>query len=354
MAAAYDLRRLFYVSFVIVGVWTIFGVFNSSEFYQRTLEGGQPGVPIELLAVQLTSSLLWALFTPVIVFVTERLPLRKPHLLRNAIAMTAFVPLIAVIRAAVGAVVSELGDREEPNLAFTRYTIQIRYHRNIFLAVVIVGITWFILARRAAAERERNALALRTAVTNAELQRLRAAMQPRMMFATLDAIAEKATTDPTLADQMIVHLGDLLRTMVEFGKRTQVTLGEELEVIDRYFEIERARTGGTFTTRVDVEEELLGARVPPLLLHPLVESALFGTDTDSPQHMEILGRTQGSKLILEVLNDGPERIPAPDAVEETRGRLQQAFGTLATVAWRTEETRVVTELGMPLQFEVTA
>jgi hypothetical protein len=353
MEATYDLRRLFRVSLVIIGVWVIFGVFNSSEFYQRTVESGREPVLIELLAYQLSSSLAWAVFTPFIVFVAERLPLRKPHLLRNALLMTAFVPFIAVVRAATGGIINRLGDREPPTIEFTRYSVEVRYHRNIFLVLVIVGIAYFILAKRAAAERERNALALRTAVTNAELQGLRAAMQPRMMFATLDAIAEKVTTDPDLADQMIVHLGDLLRTMLAFGKRSSVTLGEELEVIDRYFEIERARTGGTFTTRVDVEEEVLAARVPPLLLHALVESALFGTGTDSPQRMEIIGRTQGINLILEVLNDDPERIPAPDAVEETRGRLQQAFGTSGAVAWRIEENRVVTELAMPLQLEVT-
>ncbi|HYK00427.1 MAG TPA: histidine kinase [Thermoanaerobaculia bacterium] len=352
--ATYDLRRLFRISFIIVGIWVIFAVFNSSEFYQRTVESGRDAVLIELLAYQLNSSLLWAVFTPFIVFVAERLPLRKPHLLRNALLMIAFVPFIAVVRAAIGAVINRLGDREPPNLQFTLYSIEVRYHRNIFLALVILGITYFIFAQRAAAERERNALALRTAVTNAELQGLRAAMQPRMMFATLDAIAEKVTTEPDLADQMIVHLGDLLRTMLEFGKRASVTLGEELEVIDRYFEIERARSGGAFTTRVDVEEEILAARVPPLLLHALVESALFGTDTDSPQRMEIHGRTEGSDLLLEVVNDDPKRIPAPDAIEETRARLQQAFGERATIAWRAGEKRAVTELSMPLQVEVPA
>ena len=355
MEQTYDLRRLFRTAFLIVAVWVIFGVFNSSEFYQRTVESGRPAVLSELLYYQINAGLLWAMFTPFIVYVTERLPLRKPHLLRNALLMAAFVPSIAVVRAAIGGVINRLGDREPPTVAFTRYSIAIRFHRNTFLVLVIIGITYFILARRAAAERERNALALRTAVTNAELQRLRAAMQPRMMFATLDAIAAKVTTDPDLADQMIVHLGDLLRTMLEFGKRSSVTLGEELEVIDRYFEIERARSGGAFTTRVDVEEDALAARVPPLLLHALVESALFGTDTDSPQRMEIIGRTQENSLILEVLNDDPKRrIPAPDAVEETRGRLQQAFGTGATVSWRLEENRVVTELAMPLQLEVPA
>ena len=353
-AATYDLRRLFRISFMIVGIWVIFGIFNSSEFYRRTVASGVEGVVLELLAVQLTSSFLWAMFTPIIVFVAERLPLRQPHLLRNAIGMAAFVPFIAVVRAAFGGVVNRLGDREPPTLAFALYSVEIRYHRNIFLVLVVLGITYFVFAKRAAADRERRALALRTAVTNAELQGLRAAMQPRMMFATLDAIAEKVTTNPALADQMIVHLGDLLRTMLEFGKRASVTLGEELEVIDRYFEIERARTGGAFTTRVDVEEELLGVTVPPLILHPLVESALFGTDTDSPQHMEIHGRTDGRDLLLEVVNDDPKRVPAPDAIEETRARLQQAFEGRAAISWRTGEKRAVTALSMPLHPEAPA
>jgi hypothetical protein len=353
-AATYDLRRLVRISFVIVGIWVIFAIFNSSDFYRRTVASGREAAIIELLAYQLNTSFLWAVFTPFIVFVAERLPLRKPNLLRNALLMTAFVPTAAVLRAAIGGIINRLGDQEPPTIQFTLYSIEVRYHRNIFLVLVIVGITYFILAQRAAAERERNAFALRTAVTNAELQGLRAAMQPRMMFATLDAIAEKVSTNPVLADQMIVQLGGLLRTMLEFGKRASVTLGEELEVIDRYFEIERARTDGAFTTRVDVEEELLGARVPPLLLHALVESALFGTDTDSPQHMEIHGRTEGSDLLLEVVNDDPKRVPAPDAIDETRARLQQAFGGRASIAWRAGEKRAVTELAMPLDLEVPA
>jgi len=351
---AYDLHRLVRISFLILGIWVVFAIFNTSDFYRRTVASGRDAVVIEIFAVHLAGSLIWAVLTPFVVFLAERLPLRQPHLLRNAIAMIAFVPFIAVVRAAIGAAVSRIGDREPPSLEFTIYSTAIRYHRNIFLTLVILGITYFVLAQRAAAERERNALALRTAVTNAELQGLRAAMQPRMMFATLDDIAEKVPTNPALADQMIVQLGDLLRTMLDFGKRASVTLGEELEVIDRYFEIERARTGGAFTTRVDVEEELLGTRVPPLLLHALVESALFGTDTDSPQHLEIHGRTEGRDLLLEVVNDDPKRLPAPDAIEETRARLQQAFGGRATIAWRTGEKRAVTELSIPLHLEVPA
>lgn len=350
-----DLRRLVLIALAIVAIWTVFGIFNSSEFYRRTVETGWQQPWPELIAYQLSASLIWAVFTPFIFFVAERLPLRPPHVFRNSIALLAFIPSVAVVRAVFGGIVSEVvGDRRAPALAFLQYSVTHRFHRNVFLVVVIIGVTYFILAQRGAAERERNALALRTAMMNAELQRLRASMQPRMMFATLDAIVEKIATSPDVADRMLIHLGDLLRTMLDFGKRPFVTLGEELEVIDRYFEIEKTRTEGAFTTRVDVEEEVLGAHVPPLLLHALIESALLPNGTESPQRLEILGRKQEDILILEILNDDSERAPSAEAIEETRARLRQAFSNDASVTWRREENRIVTELVMPFLAEAAA
>jgi LytS/YehU family sensor histidine kinase len=349
-----DWQRLLGISGIILVIWIVVAIFNSSEFYQRVMKSGSVQAWNEVVAFQLGAGLIWAVFTPFIIFLAERLPLEKPYALRNAIAMISFIPTIAVIRAAVGGVINELAEQHVPTLEFIEYSISRRFHTNVTLTVVIVGVTHLILAQRAAAARERNALALRTAVTNAELQRLRASMQPRMMFSILDAIAEKVTQNPAVADQMIVDLGDLLRTMLQFSKRESLTLSDELDIIDRYFELEKMRTAGAFTTRVDVEEDLLAARVPPLLLHALVESALLGHGTTSSQRLEIHGRTHDTKLIIEVLNDDPHRTPANEALEETRARLQQAFGDDATLTWRREGGRVVTELTMPLQLETAA
>ncbi|HEX8616832.1 MAG TPA: histidine kinase, partial [Thermoanaerobaculia bacterium] len=339
---------------IILTIWFAVAIFNSSEFYQRVVKGGREQPWIEVLAYQLSASLTWAVFTPFIIALAERLPLEKPYALRNALATLSFIPAIAVLRAAVGGVINELADQHVPSLEFIEYSISRRFHTNVTLVVVIAGVTHLILAQRAAAARERNALALRTAVTNAELQRLRASMQPRMMFAILDAIADKVTKDAAVADEMIVHLGDLLRTMLHFSKRPFLTLSDELDVIDRYFELEKMRTSGAFTTRVDVEEDLLPARVPPLLLHALIESALLGNDPGSPHRLEIHGRTDNDRLIIEVQNDHVHRTPPSEALDETRARLQQAFGNDATLTWRREDGRIVTELTMPLQSETAA
>lgn len=347
------LLHLAFVSLSIVFIWVVFGIFNSFEFHRRTIETGNLQPWPEPAMFQQTSSMVWALFTPIIIFIAERFPIRKPHRLRNAMVMLAITPVLAVIRAGSGGLINDLGEGRTPRLEFIAHSIDIRFYRYIYFILIIIGVTNLILAQRAAAARERNALALRTAVASAELQRLRTSMQPRLMFGTLDAIAAKVETAPQVADKMLVLLGDLLRTLLEFGRRTSVTLGEELEVVDRFFEIEKIRTDGEFMTRVDIEEELLAARVPPLLLHALIESALLGNG-NAPHRLELHGREERGILHLELRHDQPNRIPAVLAFEETRARLQQAFGDAADIHWTSEPEGVVTKLVLPYRTEAAA
>jgi two-component system, LytTR family, sensor kinase len=348
--------RILGICVASIATWVLFGIYATSEFYRRTVDTGVYAENwFEVLMFQLTSSVVWAAFMPIAIFIAERLPLQKPHRVRNAVLLLAIAPVFSFVRSIVGAMYYLYGEGTEQNIPFLVLSLSIRFHRNIYLFLIIVGVTNLVLLQRSAAERERSRMALRTAVTDAELQRLRASLQPRLMFATLDAIAANVTTRPDVADRMLVRLGDLLRTMLDFGRRPSVSLAEELEVVDRYFDIERERSGGTFTTRIDVEEDLLAARVPPLLVHGLVETALHAGEKPA-QHLDLRGRTGGGMLMLEIRHDAPDRkrSPAPAAVQETRARLRQAFGDRASLHWWREQEQIVTELSIPLELEATA
>jgi len=339
-----------------VAIWVLFGIYATSEFYLRTVDtGAYSETWFEVLMFQLTASFVWAMFMPIAIFIAERLPLQKPHRVRNAVLLLAIAPVFSFARAIIGAMFYLYGEGTAQNLPFLLLSLSIRFHRNIYLFLIIVGVTNLILLQRSAAESERTREVLRTAMTNAELQRLRASLQPRLMFATLDAIAANVTARPDVADRMLVGLGDLLRTMLDFGRRPSVSLAEELEVIDRYFDIERERTDGAFTTRIDVEEELLAARVPPLLLHGLVETALHAGEKTA-QHLDLRGRSGRGMLTLEIRHEAPDRkrTPAPAAVQDTRGRLRQAFGDRASLHWWREQEQIVTELSIPLELEAMA
>ncbi|MDQ3282108.1 MAG: histidine kinase [Acidobacteriota bacterium] len=343
-------RALVRFTLANLAIWIAFAFFNSSETYRRVVASGSMMPWLEVLCYQLSSSLLWAAFTPPIVAFAERFPLRAPHRMRSIVALLAFTPVIALLRAASGGIVSDLAEGKTPSVAFMMLSIYVRFYRNVFLILVIVGVTNLILARRAAAERERHALALKTEVANAELQRLRSSMQPRLMFSILDAIRARVN-EPNVADRMLVALGDLLRAMLDFGKRSTVLLAEELELLDRYFEIEKTRTDGAFTSRLDVDEELLHVRVPPLVLHALVEAAMFRDGDSAARHLEIHGRGGRGILRFEVRNERPHRPPLPHEVEQTRAHLEEAYAGAAFVGCRVEGDAIVTELRMTVAIE---
>lgn len=118
------------------------------------------------------------------------------------------------------------------------------------------------------------ATALEARVVEAQLQALKSQIQPHFLFNTLNAIATLIHHDPQRAEQMIAHLSDLLRSTLVHRQDQEVTLQEELELLQPYLEIEQTRFGDRLVVRVDAPSEVLQARVPHLLLQPLIENSI--------------------------------------------------------------------------------
>src|SRR5262249_49528922 len=121
---------------------------------------------------------------------------------------------------------------------------------------------------------ERTALEAKVQTRDAELRALRAQINPHFLFNGLNAVASLAGSDPMRARQMCVMLADFLRRSLALGGRAEVTLAEELELAERYLEIERVRFGSRLEVALDVEPETLHCMVPALVLQPLVENAV--------------------------------------------------------------------------------
>jgi LytS/YehU family sensor histidine kinase len=145
-------------------------------------------------------------------------------------------------------------------------------------------------------------------LSNAQLAALRRQMEPHFMFNTLNSIAGLVRDQRNdAAVSMIVGLSEFLRRATENSHRPQVTLAEEVEYLQRYVEIQKVRFGDRLRVGVDVPPALREARVPNLLLQPLVENAikhgvaqrLAGGD------VRVTGERQGDGLRLTIYNDGP-------------------------------------------------
>jgi LytS/YehU family sensor histidine kinase len=138
--------------------------------------------------------------------------------------------------------------------------------------------------------------------------------------------------DVKAADQMIARLSEFLRMSLEAGGVQEVTLQRELEFLERYLEIEKIRFRDRLTVTTHVAPEALDARVPNLILQPLVENAIRHgiSKRRGAGHVEISASRSNGTLELAVRDDGPGLSDPP--VEEgiglsnTRSRLEQLYG----------------------------
>ncbi len=110
--------------------------------------------------------------------------------------------------------------------------------------------------------------------TEAELRALRAQINPHFLFNALNTIGYLIDTAPERAATTLNDLTGLLRGMLRRMDGSFTTLGEELELIRSYLDIERARFEERLTVRIDVPEALRGLQVPALVLQPIVENAV--------------------------------------------------------------------------------
>ncbi len=184
-----------------------------------------------------------------------------------------------------------------------------------------------------ARDRQLKALELESSLHQAQLQALRSQLNPHFLFNALHSIAELVHDNPKLAEKLIVRLGELLRQVLQSATLQEVTLADELDFIRGYIDIEQMRLGERLRVEWAVPPELLTARVPSLILQPLVENAIqHGIAPMSKAGvLTISARRDGQSLVLEIRDTGPGmaqpigRQPGI-GLSNTRARLQRLYG----------------------------
>jgi GAF domain-containing protein len=161
---------------------------------------------------------------------------------------------------------------------------------------------------REAHEHELRTSQLEVRLTEARLEALRAQLNPHFLFNALNTIAMLVRREAN-ADALrgIVGLSQLLRQVLDRREAAEVGLGEELALVEHYLAIEQLRYRERLQVEIEVKPETLEARVPSLLLQPLVENAVrHGVGArNQAGHVRIAGRRLGDRLRLEVRDDGP-------------------------------------------------
>lgn len=168
-------------------------------------------------------------------------------------------------------------------------------------AVIIYNQTWAPM--RALELRAQRADEL---AASAQLQALRAQIDPHFLFNSLNSIAHLITTDPVRAEACVERLSEIFRYLLSSKDRTFVTLADELDIADGYLDIERARFGEQLHVEFEVDEKARGWIVPTLIVQPLVENAVrHGISKKvGGGRISVRARVDGTELVVDVEDTG--------------------------------------------------
>jgi sensor histidine kinase YesM len=140
----------------------------------------------------------------------------------------------------------------------------------------------------------------------AQLQSLKTQLQPHFLFNTLNAISELTYESPEIAERTITQLSDLLRLSLKSDKEQEVKLKDELNLLEKYVEIQRTLMQERLTVRWEIDPDTFEALVPTLILQPLVENSIrHGLDPLTHGGLiEVWAQRQGGMLHLAVRDNG--------------------------------------------------
>lgn len=319
---------------IIFGGWTAFGLFSFAQAWiYYTLPGATPEPPLRLLTLALGSAWIWALLTPLALWMSQRIvvsPARwAQSLALHALAGVGFVVLSTLLERWLAAAVLPA-----PSSAFARslfYRFDSRFLAYLII-VTVAQVSHYVTLSR---DRQLEAAQLATQLARAELQVLKMQLQPHFLFNALNAISELVHQDPTSADRLVARLGHLLRLSLEQAAGHQmVPLHQEIDFLRAYLEIEQTRFGDRLAVEIVAGLEVLDAAVPTLLLQPLVENAIRhgAAQRTSGGRVALRARRDGERLRISIEDNGPgfpeddASLPAGLGLRNTRERLRQLYG----------------------------
>jgi signal transduction histidine kinase len=321
-----------------VALWTAIGALFAAQSYITYSYSGTRAVSgLRLLGFALADWYVWALLAPAIFWLTRQFSFTRYPWISLAVHLPATLVFLVVrmeLRVLVGQLIPAV--RMGPAGILTSMALQ------VFVYWAIVSVALALQYQRMYRDEQVAAVGLKTQLARAELGLLKMQLQPHFLFNTLNAISEQVHADPEAAERMITHLSELLRHTIRSAEAQEISLGEELALLERYLVIQRARFAGRLEVTLDVDVGAMEALVPNLVLQPLVENAIRHgiAPRANGGHIEVIVRRDLKKreLLLEVRDDGigieaakARRRNEPDThegvgISNTASRLRQLYG----------------------------
>ena len=321
-----------------LGIVGAIGLLLFFRYYLATLADGGEVPFLKPFISEMTGAFAGGLLFFPVRWLTRRYPLNRPR------RLAAYVAAMLVFSAAHTSLNWALRAMLFPLAGFGAYDygiIPLRYAMELPGDVVVFWVMVVALygARRleAAREQEVRTAQLESSLARAELRSLRLQLQPHFLFNALNTISATMYDDPAAADEMLDRLSELLRASLRTAQTDEVPLRSELEVLDCYLAIMRARFGDRLRVELAVEPGVEDALVPSMILQPLVENAIRHGNVEraGSGHVTLRAARCDGGLRLVVEDDGPGSADGDDVLDKGLGlsataeRLQLLYGDAA-------------------------
>jgi two-component system, LytTR family, sensor kinase len=350
----------------IAAIWCAGALFGASQtiLVMHAMGGRRPW--LLPLATEFVSWLPWALATPFIVELARRRPIVHGVILKGVTVHLMAFAFVSAVAGAWSALLRVLFNpwhhSPPPTFISTWYTSLTGQILTFVIVYALILTVTYVVDSREKMERQMTETArLNEELSRAQLAALRRQMDPHFMFNTLNSIVGLVRDQRNdAAVGMIVGLSEFLRRASEDANRSQVTLTEEVEYLQRYIDIQKVRFGDRLRVRLDIPSELGDTQVPNLLLQPLVENAIkHGVSKRvAGGEIRVAGVRRDGALRLTVYNDGPwgreDLEAASDGVGlgNLRTRLQILYGDRSELLLRPVDAGGV-EVVVTLPFQET-
>lgn len=356
---------------LVVAFWTLFALVT---FANRALDPRRPSLEVTIwigtISISLVQAMLWAAFTfPLFLLVARFTGTRERRVVRALMILAAMVlaavlvsALVDVVRDSVLPLPSRGSGRVPRSQRWWSFSVGgFQFINDIVIAMGVVAAGFaraFSLSNQA---RLQQATRLQAQLAEAKLEALRRQLDPHFLFNTLHAVSSLVERDPRGVRRMISRLSDLLRHSIEGASESEVTLRQELELLQRYIEIMQIRFQGRLEVATHVDPDILDALVPNMILQPLVENAVkHGIEAmTAPGQIDIEVQRVDGELILRVRDNGSGlAAPTVSGTPSPRGggvgirnivaRLEQLYGTEQAFVLRSDDAvGTIAEVRLP-------
>ena len=215
------------------------------------------------------------------------------------------------------------------------------FNIGLFVYAAVAGWLYALQYHRRIVQQTAREAELQRLAREAEIRALKAQINPHFLFNTLNTVNALARDDPEAARSVNARLGDLIRYSLESCEREGATLGQELDFVRGYLEIEKARLGDRASFSVEIAPGLEMVRVPPMILQPLVENAVRHGVASRPRGgtVAMTLESMGDRLRVRIRDDGPgigdrtkdELLREGIGLRNVDERLQRLYGGEASL-----------------------